>query len=1673
MRRSKLICTIVFLLTFVQLGVAQYGTEWINYNQRYFKIPVGRTGAYQLDYNTLTNAGVPLASIDARTIRVYHRGEEIAIRVTGQNDTRLDQGDVIQFLAKANDGESDTPLYENPEDQPHTYYNLFSDTTAYFLTWRLDGQAGKRMQVVGVNNNVNNLPPEEDSDFTHRTIYTNSASLGQTYNPANEVYKSAFDIGEVWSGSPYSSTSRDFSVTGLVSQNRSAETPSIRVLIQGRNIREHNAEVFIGPNAGTLRSVGSANFTGYEYAWFSAELTWDDLSASGEAVVRVSANGTTDRISVSVIEIDYKRIFDANNQSNLQVSLNPNAGGESYVAFSNVTSNARLYLVDDFNEPVLLQANLNAGELNTVIENTTVARKLYLQNQSFITPSIKRVSMRDFSSINPTYVIISHPDLMQPSDEYTNPVLAYASYRSSGAGGAYDTLIADITRLYNQFNYGEVSPMAVYRFTRYLVENTDAELLFLVGKGLNWYHGYYRQSTVGANQYRDLVPTAGYPGSDNLYAFNIESPLYASIGIGRLNAHDPADVEAYLNKIKEMEAQPLDDLRRKNLLHLSGGLSAFEIIRFRNYVGDLRSDAIGPYLGGDVSIVTKQTNQVVELVNVSEEVNEGVSLITFFGHSETAKTDIDIGFVSNPTYGYNNKGKYPFILVNGCNAGSLYEQSTGAITFGEDWVNTPNKGGIGVMAHSAQGFSNELKDFSDQFYAKVFGDSSLIDQPIGKLHQEMVRAYIQAQGASPSELHISQAQQMNLMGDPAYVIFPAQAPDYAINDADLEINSFDGNPVTALTDSFAIDLIVKNYGRTQATTDSFGIVLRRMLPNNTIVVQDTQYVKPINYQDTARYIVRNEDIESFGLNTFELIIDPGDSISELNELNNIASIDYFVALSSTANLYPYPYSYVNNTSITLTAQSTDLLSEERAYRIEMDTTHTFDSPFLKSETLTAKVLVQWQTELLSQNNQTYYWRTRYANPSPEEIDEWTTSSFTYTTDEVKEGWVQNRIKQFSENQSTGLVFNANNYTFEQNPFNLEVRTYGHQENVSALSIRIDGTEFSTTGPQVDICERNSLNLVAFDRSTGVPYKILSNGGFDVLDPLTCGRRDQVINQLFNNQLANPSQYFGKYYDELPEGDFVMIASFDSVAFDVLLANNRPQLLDLGASPAVIDNLQNGDPYILLGRKGLGAGNGQEVIGNTALPEPVSEQEVVLNTQVNARFDEGSIRSVLVGPALSWSSILAETRTMEVNDAIQFDVFGVNRDRNESLLFSDATLPLDISAVDASQFPYLRLRVTISDPTDLTPAQLGNWEVIFDEAPDGVLLPGEIFSADGSWAMEGEAIPFPFRFVNVTPTDFTDSLKVEARIFNADTRNEEILTQYLTNVEANSTKQFVAEVNTTQKVGDNSITTSVNIEELVPERLTSNNLISLRNILEVKRDSLPPFIAVTFDGRSILDGDIVAPAPVIQVEVKDENTLLPLQDTTGVHMQLVPLCDGCVARNITFSNPRVEWSPATDEEPFTVYYRPDPLEDGQYQLRVNATDASENEAGEEPFAVKFEVVNRSTITHFYPYPNPFSTSTRFVFTLTGSELPDELKIQILTVTGRVVREILQDEIGPIHIGNNITEYAWDGRDEFGDILANGVYLYRVLVRKNGSFMEQRATSADKAFTKGYGKLYILR
>ena len=117
-----------------------------------------------------------------------------------------------------------------------------------------------------------------------------------------------------------------------------------------------------------------------------------------------------------------------------------------------------------------------------------------------------------------------------------------------------------------------------------------------------------------------------------------------------------------------------------------------------------------------------------------------------------------------------------------------------------------------------------------------------------------------------------------------------------------------------------------------------------------------------------------------------------------------------------------------------------------------------------------------------------------------------------------------------------------------------------------------------------------------------------------------------------------------------------------------------------------------------------------------------------------------------------------------------------------------------------------------------------------------------------------------------------------------------------------------------------------------------------------------------------------------------------------------------------------------------------------------------------------------ISNMLNYPNPFTTSTAFVFTITGNEVPQNIKIEIMTVTGKIVREITKDELGPLRIGRNITEFKWDGTDQYGQKLANGIYLYRVVTNLNGKSLDKykaQNDNTDKYFNKGYGKMYMMR
>jgi len=211
-------------------------------------------------------------------------------------------------------------------------------------------------------------------------------------------------------------------------------------------------------------------------------------------------------------------------------------------------------------------------------------------------------------------------------------------------------------------------------------------------------------------------------------------------------------------------------------------------------------------------------------------------------------------------------------------------------------------------------------------------------------------------------------------------------------------------------------------------------------------------------------------------------------------------------------------------------------------------------------------------------------------------------------------------------------------------------------------------------------------------------------------------------------------------------------------------------------------------------------------------------------------------------------------------------------------------------------------------------------------------------------------------------------------------------------------------------------------------------------------------------------------------LKDDNPFLALSDTTAFRLR-VQSPDGSI-KPIYFSEVMfmpAEVSDLPNKNTAKLEWRPQFIQDGEYRLLVNGRDASGNASGSLDYAVTFKVINKSSISNLLNYPNPFSTSTCFVYTMTGAETPVRFKIQIMSVSGKVVKEITEYEFGPLRPGTHRSDYCWDGRDNFGDQLANGVYLYRIVAKKaDGSdfdFFENQ--SVDGYFKHGIGKMVLMR
>ncbi|KEO75132.1 putative type IX secretion system sortase PorU2 [Anditalea andensis] len=1663
-------------------AVAQH--EWIDFSNSYYRITTAEDGVYRVGYATLSVSGIDVTTIDPRDIRLYHRGKEVPIYAYGQEDGRFDPEDYIEFVGKKNDATLDYDLYKNSEDLPNPYFNTHSDTTAYYLTVN-PGVRGLRMSTVDFVSPA--LPGASVFHAESLMVFSDQYHLGQMYDLG--VRLPIYDKGQGWMGPVISKgNQRDFVFTSLGMVMNSGAF-SVDIGLVGRAGATHTTAILAGPRVGTMRQIEVASYGEYDVKKISLKLQYADFNGDGSIIIRVRSLGnetTTDNISVSFIKIHYPS--KVTNGDFLKKVISYNLQGNDF-EIPDIHAVYAGYDITDYDMPKRLDLSVEGGVLRLPGGSGNGQARIILQQAQSITQisNIQKVRFRDILNQPASYVFITHESLRKASARYRDPVGAYAAYRKSTEGGSFDTLVVNMDQLYDQFSYGEKTPLAIYNFIKAYYLRYQPEYLLLVGRALGILSSV-RQNNVSLNYrhhptafpFQELVPSAGYPYSDAAFVHGLDTefPELESLPLGRIPARTPDEVEAYLNKIKEKDAMGVKEEWQKNLIHLSGGLSALELNRYYIFMNGFKDIAEEVYMGGHVKTFRKRSNATVELIDISKEINQGASLVTFFGHAAPSLIDIEIGFASDPQMDYINKGKYPVLLLNGCDAGNAFGT---AYTFGEDWVLTPDKGASHFIAHTNVGVDVILRRYSENFYLKAFADSSMIHQSIGKVRRAAEQEFYRRYGTDP--LYTSLPSMMVMLGDPAGKIFPAPHADYEIKSTDVTLEGPNGEVLNAFLDTLHLKMVVRNLGK--VNLDSFDISVSRRLPDGVSIDYENKRFRPVYRRDTIIFTIPNRAVNAYGENTFTIEINKDKNIQELNYFNNSITTSHFIQMNGVFNLFPLNFSIVPNTKVDLISQTSGTDAESSVLWIQVDTTHQFSSAARKEIQITSNGLTTWSLDYSDivglKDTVTIYWRTKILEPKEGEAEAWSVSSFSYIKN-GSEGWTQRELSQFIENTKHQLFQDLvkNEWKFESLGMDLDIFTFGR----SAPSLTYQNTQLLMDGiPYIlnnvnnvnsRMCPNGSLGLLSFQKKDLTPYLVFPPDGFDVLDGNTCGRVPQIIQSIRNTAILNNTQYLIDYVNGVGEGDYVLIFSVGNVNFSNWPDIAYQKLTEFGANESTLRKLKTGDPYILFGKKGMKAGEAIEMVADSELPEPTDRQVLQFNTRLEGHFTSGSIISPMIGPASEWKeffSYLIKKDVFNNNNLGQMDIIGIARDGNETLLVENARPEhFSLEFINSIQYPYIRLRYAMDDPEAELPGQLMKWQVNYTGVPEGVLIYNQAERA--IQLREGEERGFKFEFANISPHDFTDSLVIEWIWRNRDKSKADRFFKKIAPVPAGKSTEFLIGFNSIGMSGLNNLHVFAN-PRIALEQTYQNNIIDIKEYVSVLPAEHNPVLDVHFDGIYIMDGDLVSPTVMISAVLRDAGSLIRKKDTVGVEIAIRSNCVTCIYKRVYFNEPKLKWYPATDTQDFKVEFQPGPLEDGKYSLMITATDASGNKASDKPYEITFEVVNDSQITHFYPYPNPFSSSVRFVFTVTGSQVPDQIKIQIMTVTGKVVREIFQDELGPIRIGHNLSDYAWDGRDEFGGQLANGVYIYRVLVLKNGHFMEHRSTAGDKAFKKGYGKMYLLR
>lgn len=245
------------------------------------------------------------------------------------------------------------------------------------------------------------------------------------------------------------------------------------------------------------------------------------------------------------------------------------------------------------------------------------------------------------------------------------------------------------------------------------------------------------------------------------------------------------------------------------------------------------------------------------------------------------------------------------------------------------------------------------------------------------------------------------------------------------------------------------------------------------------------------------------------------------------------------------------------------------------------------------------------------------------------------------------------------------------------------------------------------------------------------------------------------------------------------------------------------------------------------------------------------------------------------------------------------------------------------------------------------------------------------------------------------------------------------------------------------VGNGKVSFYAQTDNPLSDQAGANFDIKIGGINEnAPEDNIGPVINLYMNDENFVSGGITNESPIFIAKLQDGNGI---NTASGIGHDITAIIDGDETNPIVLNN--YYQANIDDYTNGTVTYPFRDLEPGLHTLTLKAWDVYNNSSTAEIQFIVFDKDEELVINNVLNYPNPFVSYTEFWFNHNSVE-PLDISVQIFTVSGKLVRTLNgQTSGGGKAVSSLSKDIIWDGRDDFGDKIGKGVYVYKLKVKSN--------------------------